>query len=159
MKKIYFDDYEDLSEFMMYSAEEGKTSYAILFYNDAKQLLKELSAYPETEIDDIILTEPMYKGYNKEYYVVLDDDFHISVEEAWHEKNEWHEAGYNKYYEDNIITLLDGDASSKAIDAAENGVCYEIEIKNDSNDDDCYVLDEVDLADMIENILDKLLEG
>ena len=52
MKVLSFLSHEDLAEFMIEMAlDEGKTSYAVLFYEDARQLLKELSAYEETIID------------------------------------------------------------------------------------------------------------
>ena len=129
MKVLSFLSHDDLAEFMIEMAlDEGKTSYAILFYEDARQLLKELSGYDETEIDNVELSEPIYKGYSKEFYVILDKELHVSVEEAWHDDNEYHKGGYYRFGDKDIIALIDSAANSKILSAAEDSDCYEIEI-------------------------------
>lgn len=156
MKVLSFLSHEDLAEFMIEMAlDEGKTSYAVLFYEDARQLLKELSAYEETIIDNIELSEPISKGYSKEFYVVLDTDLHLTVEEAWHDENEYHEGCYYRFGDRNVLALIHSDANSKVISAADGSDCYEIEI-TEIPEEDFDIDAEIDLFDFLEYLVDHL---
>lgn len=156
MKVLSFLSHDDLAEFMIEMAlDEGKTSYAILFYEDARQLLKELSGYDETEIDNVELSEPIYKGYSKEFYVILDKELHVSVEEAWHDDNEYHKGGYYRFGDKDIIALIDSAANSKILSAAVDSDCYEIEI-TEIPEEDFDIDAEIDLFDFLEYLVDHL---
>ena len=152
------NNYEVVAECMVDMAkEENFTTYAVLFYEDAKNLLKELAMYEETEIDNIDLSEPVNKGYDREFYVVLDKDLHISVEEAWHEKNEYHEACYFRFGDGDTITLIHSDANSKVVDAASGSICFEFEIGNKQKEqeeqEDNSNIDDVDLSSLFIELL------
>ena len=134
MDKIVFKTHSDLAEYMLKNASEGNTVYAVLFYEDARKLLKELLLFDKTEVNNIELNEPMWKRYDKEFYVVLDENFGVDIEEAYHEKNKYHDAGYYKFGDadiENTIALMDGEANSKIIAAAGKSHCVEIEINPD----------------------------
>ena len=93
--QLSFETHEDLAECMFELVEETKDIvYAVVFYDDAKQLLKELGYIQETVFSNINLEDPEWTEYNKEYYVTIDKDYEISVEPAWHEKSEWRDACY-----------------------------------------------------------------
>ena len=160
MDIISFVSHEDLAEYMLSKAIEGKTVYAVLFYDDAKQLLKELSFFEETEYGSIELEIPNSNQYKKEYYIVLDDEFKIFVQKAFHDDNEWHEAGYYNFGDSDIVALIDSYANSQVIKAAGNSYCMEIEIDADADHDPCFDCDDcgVDLPDIIEYMLKTFLE-
>lgn len=132
MRVLNFENHEDLAEFMMdIVKEDEKIVYAVLFYEDARQLLKELASYNETIIGNIELTDPLNKGYNKEFYVILDSEYRIDVEEAWHDKNEYHDQGYYWFGDKDVLALVHSDVNSKVIEATDGSTCYEIEIEED----------------------------
>ena len=157
MKVLQFDDYADLAFFMMEMAtEENKCVYAVLFYEDARKLLKELMLYEDTIIENIDLTSPMCTGYKKEFYVVLDDGLHVSVDEAWHEANEYSNEGYFNFGDDSIVALYSGDANYKTIHAGEGSFQFEIEIFETSDDE--FDVDEEDFEDFLEYMFRKIFE-
>lgn len=159
MDIISFVSHEDLAEYMVNKALEGNFVYAVLFYDDAKQLLKELSFFEETEYESVELEAPEYSGYEKEYYIILDDEFNIGVEKAFHEENEWHEAGYYKFGDDDVVALIDGYANSQILKAAEGAYCMEMEIDADADINPCEDCEYcVDLPDIIEYMLKNFIE-
>ena len=145
MKILNFLNHEDLAEFMVKIALEDITVCAVVFYEDAIKLLKELAKYDESTIESVELTNPLYKGYDKEYYVFVDTDLSISVDEAWHDTNEYHEAGYLTFGGHNTVTFVHGDADAKVLKAVGESVTFEIEILDEQeceNDNDCENEDE-----------------
>ena len=79
--QLSFETYADLAECMFELVEETKDIvYAVVFYDDAKQILKELGYIEETVFLNFNLEDPEWTEYNKEYYVTIDKDYEISVE-------------------------------------------------------------------------------
>lgn len=162
MDTLYFLDYMELACYMVDNADDGKAVTAVLFYDDAKELLKELACYEETEIGSIDLHEPEWNGYDKEFYITLDDNLTIWVEEAYHEIEETGFKGYFRFGFENSIALIDGNASSLIVKAAEeNDYIAEIEI-GENCDKDCnecvFDNDSEDLKDIIEYIFKNIFE-
>ena len=159
MDTINFSTHNDLAYYMIDKATDGKMVTAALFYEDAKELLKELAYYEETTIGNIELHEPIWNGYDKEFYVTLDDELCIWVEEAYHEVEETNFKGYFRLGCDDSIALIDGKASSLLVKAAEeNEYIAEIEIGS-SNCDECFACDDTeDLKDIIEFIFEHFPE-
>lgn len=167
MEILSFESHEDLASYMCYHAQTGKTVYTVLFYEDAKELLKELLNYEETYIDSIEISDPLYSGYDKEYYVILDSELKINVEKAFHEKCKIREDEfYYSFGDPNTLALIDSNANSLVIKAANDSHCAEIEIDSDIDDYDDYcdhdvVIDEefeIDLCDFIEYLYNHMLE-
>ena len=165
--QLSFETHADLAECMFELVEETKDIVcAVVFYDDAKQLLKELGYIEETVFANINLEDPEWNGYNKEYYITIDKDYEISVEPAWHEKSEWRDACYFKMCDG--IVLVHSDANSKILEAIKDCECYEFSIDDDFECDgcceECVVFDdddedpEYDYEDIIENIKDNLAE-
>lgn len=159
MQKISFPDYSSMASYIYEKAQEGKYVYTVLFYDDAKEILKELSLFEDTEFEFIELRAPDWSGYTKEFYLVLDPQMHISCEEAWHEANEYHDACYYRFGDDDVVALIDGDASSLILDAAGTSQCIEIEIDRDIDNDcdcceDCDECIELTIEDIIDIIFD-----
>lgn len=156
MDKINFFSHKDLANYMHEKAFEGKTATAVLLYDDAKILIKELLKFNNTSLDNVEISNPMLKGYDKEFYITLDDDFGIWSEEAYHEVDETGFKGYYKFGDENAIALICSDANSQVIKAAkDSNYIAEIEINDDCYykcDDDCY------LKNIITFIFDYILE-
>ena len=123
MQKISFPDYSSMALYIYEKAKEGKYVYTALFYDDAKEILKELSLFEDTEFEFIELRDPDWAGYTREFYLILDPQMHISCEEAWLEANEYHDACYCRFGDDDVVALIDGDASSLILDAAGTYKC------------------------------------
>ena len=127
MDKILFVDYADLADYMIDHAKEGKMVYAVLFYDEAKELTKQLLTHPETKIRNLTLHEADYDNYDKEYYVVLDSDMEVDVSEAHHGDLQYHKEGYYFFGDESCIALLSEDADYRVIKAGD-GCSYMAEI-------------------------------
>ena len=165
--QLSFEAHEDLAVCMCEMARDANTIvYAVVFYDDAKRLLQMLGSIEEVDFGNIELNNPQWNGYNKEYYVSVDENFEVNVEPAWHEKNEYHDAGY--YRADNSIALIHSDANSKILEALKDCDCAEFEIDADAECDgcceECMLSDEddedseCDFADILEYVMDNLPE-
>lgn len=132
METICFISHKDLAEYMCKHALEGKTLTAALFYEDAKVLLKELACYEDTKLENIEIHEPVYKGYEKEFYITIDNDMCVWAEEAYYEIEKTGFKGYFRFGGDDVIALIGSDANSRIVKAAEGSAhIYEIEINED----------------------------
>lgn len=168
MDTISFLSHADLAEYMADKALDGKTVTAVLFYEDAKTLLKELACFEDTTIENVEIHEPIYKGYSKEFYVTIDDTLRIWVDEAYHEVEETGFKGYYRFGGEDVIALIDSEANSLVIKAAaESGYIAEIEVVADACCDcECceyhneYITEEFEegLRDLIEYIFEHFTE-
>lgn len=118
MEKCYLDDIFDLAELMYDHALKGKLIYATLFFEEATALMRSLLEYDSVSIGHARISEESSDGYNKEYYVVLDEDLVLSVEPAWSDNDEWCEAGYNSFEADEHY--IDGNASYNIVKKQSN---------------------------------------
>lgn len=125
MDKIVFNDYIGLAHKMIETAESGGTAYAVCFFDDAVGILKELMSIDEVTVGSISITDEEYDGYTKEYYVSIDGDYIVDVQPAWHDKNDYHDAGYYGFEAEDVF--IDGDANSAILKVIDNATCYEIE--------------------------------
>ena len=94
MERLVFNDYKALAECMANAAEQGDTTYAVLFFEDAVGLMKELFRLHDVTVGGIDINQQDYDGYNKEYYISLDGEYQIDIEKAWHDTNEYCDEGY-----------------------------------------------------------------
>ena len=83
MERLYFENYETLSEYMLEMAESGEHIVAALFYADALKLLRELMIFEEVEPIGIEIEPEDYSGYDREYYVSVNEDLQIDIEKAY----------------------------------------------------------------------------
>lgn len=124
----------DLCSRMLADASKGKISYATLFFDEAVELVRELLKH-DVHVISIDLTDEIIDGYTREYFISLDgEDMELNVEKAWHEKNEWNDAGY-LYFEANTH-YIDGDASSTILGKQGNPKCDTYELLFDTYDYD-----------------------
>lgn len=134
MEKIVFEDYKSLVDRMMEVAEKGDTAYAVCFFDDAIEVMRELLKHDETTIGGIDIATEEYRGYSKEYYISVDGNMIVDVEPAWHEANEYNPEGY--YWFDAEKIFIVGEANSSIIKNVDKNKCYEIEFKLFDEDDD-----------------------
>ena len=109
MNRIYFGDIKHLAAYMLDNAEKNKSVMAVLFYDKAKELLRELAKYDDIDIHSVYLEPEEWSGYSKEYYITLSGYFGLElyVEQGYDSKKE----RYLNYESDFVV--LSGDASSQ----------------------------------------------
>ena len=125
MDKIVFNDYRSLACKMIETAESGDVAYAVCFFEDAVGLLKELMSLDEVSVGGIEIADQEYNGYAKEYYISIDGDYIVDVQPAWHDTNEYNDAGYYGFAAANVYIV--GDANSAILKVIDEATCYEIE--------------------------------
>ena len=113
MKKIVVNDVSLLAEEMIGIVEDGKIACGVFFYEEAVELMEALICYIGVVARDIQISPPSFNRYNKEYYVMLNNEFGVYVEPAWADKNEYHSAGYLASGAD--VVFIDGEAKSNII--------------------------------------------
>ena len=168
MDIISFLSHADLADYMYEKATDGKTVTAVLFYDDAKTLLKELACFQDTTIEGIEIHEPFFDGYDKEFYVTIDDELCIWVEEAYHEDEGTGFKGYYRFGGNDVIALIDSKANSLVIKAVDkSSYIAEISVAEDichdckccESRDDCIAEEFEDgFRDLIEYIFKRFIE-
>lgn len=135
MKRVYFGTMEELAEFMFIEAIGGHSALAVLFYDEAKELMRELLRCDEIDAYGIEIHPAEWDGYDKEYYITLSDDLDLFVEKAY-------QADRDRYlgFEDDCLILGSG-VNSKIItkNMAEHAAVYEAVFADDEELDcgDC----------------------
>lgn len=134
MDRLYVKDIRDLAQYMVHSVEHNCYVVATLFFEGAKELMRELLTEYELEIGFIDLTNFEYSGYEGEYYVSITDDGVLSVERAWSD-------GMYLLTDADLI-LIDGDASNAIVERNKGSefveICFgEDEFYEDDSEDEC----------------------
>ena len=105
MERLEFNDIADLGNLLYELAtEEESVVTAVLFYDEAQELLRWLMQYEDVDIGHIDFKHEDY-GYDGEYYITLDTDLFLDVKPV--KKNS------NYTCIDTDALFLDGDANSK----------------------------------------------
>lgn len=163
MEKRTFECIYNLSDLMYMEAAGGKKVYAAFFYEDATALIRGLLEYDDISISCIDIAEEKCNGYNKEYYVVLDSDLTLWVEEAWQDKTEYNKEGY-LYFESDML-FIDGAASYAIVKSQGNSSCecFEVDFEKsiydydtDDEDDDEYSDDDYNCNEVMSSFWDGL---
>ena len=122
-KRLKIDNFYTLASIMHKNADGNKSIYALCNYEDAVELMRTLLLYRDVTVGSIKIAQFEYNGYGKEYFVELNGNT-LDVEPAWHEKNEYRDAGY-LWYEPDLI-LVCGDVHSSLLKDQDPSICYEI---------------------------------
>ena len=87
MQRLFIKDISEIAEFM-YEKVCGSCEEAtfIGFYDDAVDVLKELTNMEETYIYQVSIEPEDWDGYDKEYIVTLGEDFSIWCEKAYRQE-------------------------------------------------------------------------
>lgn len=125
MERVHFKDHQEMSDFMITSAQDGLYVVAVLYYDDAIKVLRGLLQDPDVVAEALEIAPDMYKGYEKEYYISIDENMYVSAEPAYY-KDRYLEA-------DAELTLLEGNVSSEILGSVDFDTCVEVSIGfNDS---------------------------
>ncbi len=124
MERLYISSYDALADIMYKKALQNETTYAVLFYDEAIELLRHLMKYQEIDINSLDAATGEYNGYYKEYVVSLSYEMQLDIEPAWHEANKYAPAGYLWIGSADVI-FIDGDAKSSILKGVEANT-YEI---------------------------------
>lgn len=108
MKKFIINDYLNIADAMFNEiVNQGKEEAAFVgFYEDAIEVVKGLLMQDETIPCSIELHPEFISGYDKEYYVFLNDELEVWCQPAWYE------AGKFYLMTDVDITFIMGDCNS-----------------------------------------------
>lgn len=136
MKRVYFGNMELLAAYMLDIAAEKESVMAVLYYDEAKELLHELAKYDDIDVHSIYLEPEDWGGYTQEYYITLSGKYGIElyVEQGYDSQKE----RYLNYESDHVI--LSGDANSQVarMNLTEHAETYEAVFDDDDIDcDDC----------------------
>lgn len=129
MDCLYINDLDELAHYMACSVGDKSEVVAVLFFEEAKELMKIFLSDYDVEIGVIDITNFEYDGYEGEYYVSLTEDGMFSVEPAW---------GEDKYLMTCAdLMLIDGDASYGIVERNMDSECVEIRFDYFDSEDDC----------------------
>lgn len=138
MRKLVFDTHEEISEYMVSTAQDGKCVEAIVYYEDAIDIMKDLAQFEDVIFECFDIAPYDYEFYDKEYYVYLAEDMTLSIMPASSDGK------YLKSIAD--IHLVYSDASSSILKYLEDGEKIEFDI---------YICDEEeDFNEIMDNIFD-----
>lgn len=132
MRKNYFEDYEELADYMVDAVQDEEEYYitAALFYEDAANLAKELLRFENVDIEFFEIEPPEYNNYAREYYVTIDNNLGLSVEKAYNSDKDIY------LQTDPGMLLLESSVSSAILKRLDKSIdCREIYIGEDSYDD------------------------
>lgn len=131
MKEIKISNIEELADMMLDDADKGGFVTSLVKYEDAVELIKSILDSEYTTIECITVEPPEHDGYDKEFYVTLDNNLKLWVEKAWHETNKYHEAGYLMTDAD-AIYILDY-CSSKILEKLDREHCVVVTLDDDDD--------------------------
>ena len=120
MKTVKFSSIDEMAYDMVQHAESGKDITAVMFYEDAGKLLKELLAFSNVKPGFIELEDSAYDGYEKEYYISLIreidcEEFSIFVEKAYKSGLGFNRDKTGYLFTDCDIAYLHGEVHSSII--------------------------------------------
>lgn len=130
MDCLYISDLYELAEYMTYCIEDKSEVVAVLFFEDAKELMRIFLSDYQMDVGLIDITNVEYDGYEGEYYISLSSDGMLSVEPAW---------GEDMYLQTCAdLLLIDGDASSDIVLRNIGSECKELCFTEyDDEDEEC----------------------
>lgn len=121
---------EDIGDMILTDAANKRISYAVLFFDKAKELMRYLLTFEDVDIGLIDLSSDEL-DYCGEYYVCLDSDLVLYVEPARID-DRYLGTGADVMY-------LDGDANSRiSLVNSDTKFQYEIAFLDEAEDDDEY---------------------
>lgn len=131
MKDFAVKDYSALADVLFNDALRSKSSVAVLFYDEAIEIIKSLVSNPRVVINSINIDPPDWDNYDKEYLICIDSTLELFVEPAWRDSSEYNSAGYIIVGGDNMY--IDSNANHEIIKKSDCLECYIIkEISDDS---------------------------
>lgn len=112
------DDINKLAELIVNQHQHGICTDAILFYEEAANLIKALLQFDTVNISDgcgIHIESPIYDWYEKEFIVSLSDDGTLGCEKAYRDGNEKKQGKYISGFDDFLIVDIDSEYPNELI--------------------------------------------
>ena len=160
MDRINFKNFKKLADYMIDKAYDCSYVAAVLYYNDAKNLVRELMSREDVDFDMIEMSNPDFAGYDREYYVSLSYDYYSSNEDCNRVIIASCERAYNgeKYLRAEAdVTLVHSDAHSSILSTINDNKFREFCVGEDDFEcEDCVCKSATDVADLIEGIFDNV---
>lgn len=137
MVKREFKNYKALAKTIveqMNVVEDGIS--VVCFYNDAKQVIKEIINTEKVEVGCIALHDEMWSGYDREFYITVwksvdSEGVVLTCEEGFNQSS-------GKYlYDEQTITYVFDNCHSQLLPSIKPAIMYEVSITEKSNDDYC----------------------
>jgi hypothetical protein len=127
---------EDLSEVAaaMYDEIVNRTRQHVVFigyYDEAIAVMKELMVYDGVYPYNIDIQEESWSGYEKEYYVELDDNLDLWVSPAWYAEKEFY------LMVDTDIAFITGDCNSMILKTIRTDSAVEVVYADEIEEDCC----------------------
>ena len=122
MYKYYVENYFDVAKTMYDVVIKNKKEEITFvgFYEDAIEVIKELLMYEETTIHSLDIHSEEWDGYDKEYYVTLDNNFEVWAEPAFSKD-------HNRYlYGSADILFMTSNSNSSILNAIEYDIAVEV---------------------------------
>lgn len=122
LEEMSFNDTYELAEVMYDMACDEDQVTAVLYYNEASSLMKELLKYNEIRPIIVELDIPNYFGYKDAYYITVTNEMELFVEKAVR-NNEYTNADSTKLF-------IDGDVTCSVLNANRDSNCTIITVNN-----------------------------
>lgn len=128
MRKLVFDTHEDLSEYMISVAKKGKCVEAIVYYEEAMNLIRDFAQFEDVEFESLVIEPYDYNRYDKEFYVYIASDMTLEVEKA--------NIDGSYLMSEADVHLIDSDASSSILKSLLGGEQIEISIGTEEENEE-----------------------
>lgn len=131
MKRFLISDYADVADAMFDEIihKENEEVLFVGFYEDTMEVVKRLLMCEEIIPYSIELHPDFIKGYSKEYYATLNEDFELWVQPAWYEEKEFY------LMTDVDITFITSDCNSAVLKTIRTDEAVEVTFKEDDEDE------------------------
>ena len=131
MKTFIIKNLEDVEEAMYDEIAINKKENVTFvgFYEDAIEVLKELMMHDEIVPYSLEIHPAEYDGYDKEYYVTLDNEMSLFCEPAYHVEHEIY------YFDECDIAFIRNDVNSAILARIEADELYEVTYTDEVEDD------------------------
>ena len=133
MRKIVIEDLSDVAYIMYKKVQEDEcidTTF-VGFYEDAVAVIKNLLMYDDVNIFNIDLTSEMIDGYDREFYVSLDDEMNIWCSKAYDVEDERY------IYSETDCLLIADDCKSTILKYIGYDEANAYEVSYDLDDETC----------------------
>lgn len=134
-ERTKFFDVCAVIEKMFNKAMNGQSSTLVCFYDDVVTALQQLIADPNTVVKDVEIESPDCDGYDREYYISLDDEYELYICPGYGDKaHGYKENKYLFHITDNLFIV--DDASVEILDSIATNDTYIVEYAHKEEDAD-----------------------
>lgn len=150
MKRFEFGSIYDFTQRVIEVFEDDLSEHYVSVYGKydfIKQILEYLIGKGYPIANEINLQDYDVDEYGKEFVLYLIDDG-INVEKVWHEKDEYHDAGY--YYGESSVAFVHDECNAKLLKYIQSNIIFEVNI---FDEEDVDITDSYYKADIVTGTL------